>query len=152
MATSLDNTQTQGKTEYPAEDVEIAVRMAIKMLNEGNGLQIIANAIQQSKDPAQVIGKFLAQMIGQLAEKLRDEAGINPGIFIAKNGFLDQILDYIETKLKLPPEFSDQVYAEVLDTIKAAARSPRPEGQVSGPGAQPQAAPTAPQAPLEGGA
>lgn len=147
MATSLDKTNTQGKTEYPAEDVEIAVRMAIKLLNEGNGLKVIADAIQQSKDPAQVVGKFLAQLIGQLAEKLRDEAGIDPGIFIAKNGFLDQILDYIEKKLGYPSDFSDQVYSEVLDTIKAAARSPRPQGQVSGPGT----APVAPQAAPEEG-
>lgn len=139
MATSLDQTEKEGKTEFSSDDVEIAVRMAIKMLNEGGGLKIIADSIQQSKDPAQVIGKFLAQLIGQLAEKLRDEVGINPGIFIAKNGFLDQILDYIENKLGYPPEFSDQIYAEVLDTIKAAARSPRPEGQVSGPGAPPAA-------------
>lgn len=147
MATSLDTSKTNStdRVEYSAEDVEIAVRLAIKMLNEGNGLKVIADAIQQSKDPAQVIGKFLAQMIGQLAEKLRDEVGINPGIFIAKNGFLDQILDYIETKLGYPEEFSDQVYARVLDTIKAAARSPRPQGQVSGPGAgQPQAPQAAP--------
>lgn len=145
MATSLDTKkESTGRVEYSAEDVEIAVRLAIKMLDEGGGLKVISDAIQQSKDPAQVIGKFLAQMIGQLAEKLRDEAGINPGIFIAKNGFLDQILDYIETKLGYPEDFSDQVYAQVLDTIKAAARSPRPQGQVSGPGAQ------AP-APVEGG-
>jgi|SRR5690606_30947732 len=137
MATSLDTSKNEstGRTEYPAEDVEIAVRLAIKMLNEGGGLKIIADAIQQSKDPAQVIGKLLAQMIGQLAEKLRDEVGINPGIFIAKNGFLDQILDYIETKLGYPEDFSDQIYVQVLDTIKAAARTPRPQGQVSGPGA-----------------
>ena len=143
MATSLDTSKTNSpnRVEYSAEDVEIAVRLAIKLLNEGNGLKIIADAIQQSKDPAQVIGKFLAQMIGQLAEKLRDEAGINPGIFIAKNGFLDQILDYIETKLGYPEEFSDQVYGRVLDTIKAAAQSPRPQGQVSGPGAEQATAP-----------
>lgn len=135
MAKSLDATKTQG-TEYPAEDVEIAVRMAIKLLNEGGGLKVISDAIQQSKDPAAVIGKFLTQMIGQLAEKLRDEANISPGIFIAKNGFLDQILDYIEKKLGYPEDFSDQIYAQVLNTIKAAARTPRPQGQVSGPGAQ----------------
>ena len=147
MATSLDisKNESAGRTEYSSEDVEIAVRLAIKMLNEGGGLKIIADSIQQSKDPAQVIGKFLAQMIGQLAEKLRDEVGINPGIFIAKNGFLDQILDYIETKLGYPEDFSDQIYARVLDTIKAAARSPRPQEQVSGPGAgQPQAPQAAP--------
>lgn len=127
---------TPEQTQYSKDDVEIAVRMAIKLLNEGEGLKLISDAIQQSKDPAQVIGKFLAQLIGQLAEKLRDEAGIAPSIFIAKNGFLDQILDYIEVKLRLPSDFSDKVYRAVLDTIKAAAQpAPPPQGQVSGPGA-----------------
>lgn len=145
MAKSLDETEQQGKVEVPSEDVEIAVRMAIKMLNEGGGLKVIAESIQQSKDPAQVIGKFLTQLIGQLAEKLRDEIGIDPSIFIAKNGFLDQILDYIEKKLGYPSNFSDQIYAEVLDTIKAAARSPAPQGQVSGPGAAPAATQAQPE-------
>lgn len=143
MATPLDNASaqpTEGRQEYPAEDVEIAVRMAVKMLKEGGGLKMIADAITQSKDPAQVVGKFLAQLMGQLGEKLRDEYGIDPGIFLAKNGFLDHILNYIETELGYPEDFSDTVYNEVLDTIKAAASvPPPPAGQVSGPGAaQPQ--------------
>src|SRR5690348_9690407 len=101
------------KKEYPKEDVELAFRMAVKMMNEGGGLKMIADAIQQSKDPAQVIGKFLAQLMGQLGEKLRDELGVDPGIFIAKGGFLDHILDYIETQLGYPSDFSDKIYAEV---------------------------------------
>lgn len=126
------------KKEYAKEDIELAVRMAIKMLNEGNGLKLIEDSIRKSKDPAQVIGKFLAQMMGQLAEKLRDELGIDPGIFIAQGGFLDVILDYIETQLGYPADFSDKIYVEVLDTIKAAAQQPAPPAwQSSGPNAPP---------------
>lgn len=136
------NAQQAGpaRKEYAREDVEIAVRMAIKLLNEGGGLKVIADAIQQSQDPAQVVGKFLAQLMGQLAEKLRDEVGIDPGIFIAKGGFLDTILDYIEKQLGYPEDFSNKIYSEVLDTIKAAAMSPTNPNQVSGPNA-PQGAP-----------
>lgn len=137
MAKPLDNQEEPQRVEYPAEDVEIAFRMATQALNEGNGLQTLGASLQQSQDPAQVVGKFLATLLGQLAENLRDEYGIDPGVFLAKNGVLEKLLDYIEGKLGLPPEFSDQVYNEVLDTIKAAAMAP--------PAANPQA--TQPQQP-----
>lgn len=105
------------------EDVEIAFRMAVQMLDDG-GLQMMADAIDKSNDPAQVIGQILAQMIGQMAEQLRDEYNIDPRIFLAKNGWLDQILDYIEHELNYPADFSDEIYQQVLELIKAAASSP----------------------------
>lgn len=105
------------------DDVEIAFRMAVQMLDEG-GLQMMTDAINKSNDPAQVIGQILAQMIGQMAEQLRDEYDIDPRIFLAKNGWLDQILDYIEHELNYPPQFSDEIYQQVLEIIKAAASTP----------------------------
>lgn len=116
--------QEQAGRRFPKEDAELAIRMGIKMLKEGGGLKVIADGINSSKDPAQVIGAFLAQMMGQLAEKLKSDAGIDPGIFLAKGGFLDAILNYIERELGYPEEFSDQIYSAVLETIKAAAQSP----------------------------
>lgn len=109
---------------YSREDAELATRMLIKMMNEAGGLQVIQDAIQQSQDPAQVIGQFLAQIMGQLAEELNKQAGIDPGVFLAKEGVLEAILNYIEGKLGFPEDFSDQVYGQVLEVIKAAAQSP----------------------------
>lgn len=130
------------------QDAELALRMAIKMLNDGNGLQLIKNAIDNSKDPALVIGQFLAQMMGQMGEKLGKEIGLDPRVFLAKGGFLEKILDYIEIKLGLPKEFSDEVYGTVLETIKAAAM----KGQQGQPGQQPgpQAPQGAPPQPMGG--
>lgn len=126
---------TQAKTPSGKEQVELAVRMTIKLLEEGGGIDVIADALKQSRDPAQVIGQFLAQVVGQLAEKLEQEFGIDPRIFLAKGGWLDNVLDYIEQRLELPKEFSDQVYGNVLETIKAAAmggevpeQAPQPQG------------------------
>lgn len=116
------NSQEEGQ-EVSGEDVEIAVRMGVKLLNNG-GLEQIQNAIDQSKDPAQVIGQFIAQMIGHMAEQLQAQAGVDPRVFLAKGAFLDHILDYIENKLGYPPEFSDQIYGQVLEAIKAAAAKP----------------------------
>lgn len=104
-----------------SDDVELAVRMGVKLLNEANGIAVIRKALDQSKDPAQVIGQLLAQMMGTLAEELSAKADVDPRVFLAKGGFLDHILDYIEGKLGMPPEFSDQVYGQVLETVKAAA-------------------------------
>lgn len=122
-------------------DVELAVRMTIKMLQEGGGMKVIVDSIKQSKDPAQVIGQFLAQLVGQLAEKLQTEMEVDPRIFLAKGGWLEKILDYIEGELGAPPEFSDEIYAQVLETIKAAAMSPQEAG----------APPAQPGAPVQGG-
>ena len=164
MASSLDSmpSQENGK-KYSAKDVELAVRLGIKFIKEGGGLKIIADGINKSKDPARVVGQFLAQVMGKLAESLRSEYGIDPGIFLAKDGWLDTILNWIEGELGYPEDFSDKIYMQTLETIKAAAMEPPPAndemgGQVVVPtkdamGEQPQA-PTSPQpqmAPEQGG-
>lgn len=144
---SLDQAQQgerRGKS-YPQEDAEIAARMVIQMLSEGNGLQVIKDAVDQSQDPAQVIGQFLAQIMGQLAEQLASQANIDPGVFLAKGGALEAILNYIEQKLGYPEEFSDQIYDQVLEVIKAAAQS----GGAQGQGMQQQGGPPQQQAPAQ---
>lgn len=154
---SLDQAQMKPQDEqggwtpsrsYSAQDSEIATRMVIKMLSQGNGMQVISDAVNQSQDPAQVIGQFLAQIMGQLAEQLNKEAGIDPGVFLAKDGVLDAVLNYIEQKLGYPEEFSDQIYSQVLEVIKAAAQNPQQAQQANaaqqaGPPQQ-QAAPAGP--------
>lgn len=135
MAMPLDQAPQgapQNQKKYNPDHVEVAVRLGVKMLRDGGGLQIISKAINESKDPALVIGQFLAQLVGKLAEQLRDQFNIDPGLFVANGGFLDHILDYIEKQLKLPEEFSDQVYTQVMETIKAAAQDPAPANNVMG--------------------
>lgn len=153
MAKSLDQVnmekqvqENQGAT-VSGEDVEIAFRMAVQMLNEGGGLDLIRKTINESNDPAQVIGQFLAQIMGQLAEQLQQEVGLDPRIFLAKDGWLDLMLDYIEDELGYPEEFSDEIYAQVLDIIKAAAQGPQAPNNVTGQQAPPGAAPPQQAAP-----
>lgn len=135
---SLEKMKAAQKKSEPTKDVELAVRMTIKMLRDGGGMKVIADAINQSNDPAQVVGQFLAQIVGQLAEKLDAEFGIDPRIFLAEGGWLEHILNYIEDQLGYPEEFSDEIYAQVLETIKAAAiggrqPQPAPQGQPAPP-------------------
>lgn len=140
-----ENVKNSEGVEVSDDDVEIAVRMAVQMLDEG-GLQMMSDAIDKSDDPAMVIGQILAQMIGQLAEELQKEYDIDPRIFLAKNGWLDTILDYIEHELNYPENFSDQIYQEVLEIIKAAASSPDAPNDVTGEqGAMPDEAAMPPQ-------
>lgn len=138
---SLDSVKE--KKVNAGDDVEIAVRMTIKMLRDGGGIKVIADAMNQSKDPAQVVGQFLAQIAGQLAEKLDEQYGIDPRIFVAQGGWLDKILDYIEKQLGYPEEFSEEIYGAVLETIKAAAMGGR-QGQPAPAQGQQQAAPAQP--------
>lgn len=114
-------------------DAEIAFRMGVKLMTEGQGLQTIKAAIEESKDPAQVIGQFLAQIMAVLAEKLQGEINLDPRVFLAKGGWLELMLDYIEQKLGYPEEFSDQIYMQTLEVIKAAAMSPEQAQQGGGP-------------------
>lgn len=142
MATSLDQVaaertvkENEGKV-VDDRDVEIAFRMAVQLLNEG-GMDVIKQAINQSQDPAQVIGQMLAQIMATLAQKLQEQIEIDPSIFLAQGGWLDLVLDYIEKKLGYPSNFSDQIYTQVVEIIKAASKGPDApnsvmEGGVSG--------------------
>lgn len=146
---ALDGSDSQSKQQAPVnnQDVELAFRMGVKLMSEGNGLQSVKDAIEQSEDPAMVIGQFLAQIMGVLAQKLKDEVNMDPRVFLAKGGWLDLILDYIEKKLGYPAEFSDQIYAQVVEVIKAAAQKPPSPNGVMGGGQAEQPA----QGPAPGG-
>jgi len=137
---SLDKAPEEMETDSVPES-EVISMMGMAMLDSG-GLDLISKALAESQDPGQVVGQVLAQMTGQLAEFAQDQMGIDPAIFLEEDSFLDQILNYIERKLDLPPEFSDQVYGEVLEVMKAAAQQPE-GGQSPGPeqAAGPQGAP-----------
>lgn len=118
------------------EDVEIVTRMGIKLLMDGGAIKQIEQAIRQSEDPGQVVGQFLAQLIAQLAEQLQGQIDLDPRVFLAKGGFLENILNFIEDQLGLPEEFSDQVWGEVVEVIKALANDPADQ-RPAPPGAQP---------------
>lgn len=136
------------KEQVSDRDAEIAFRMGVKLMGEGQGIQTIKAAIEESKDPAQVIGQFLAQIMGVLAEKLQGEINLDPRVFLAKGGWLELMLDYIESKLGYPEEFSDQIYMQTVEVIKAAAMNPQ---QAQGGGQPPQGAPMPPQGGQPGG-
>lgn len=117
---SLDKKPAKGKEIETSEDAQLVTMMGMSLLDKG-GLQTIQAALESSQDPSQVVGQFLAQLMGQMAEYTANTLQIDPAVYTEPNGFLDQILDYIERKLGLPKEFSDQVYGDALEVMKAAA-------------------------------
>lgn len=153
MGKSLDDVRNekfveanQG-AEVSPQDTELVVRMTIQLLDQG-GLKVIEDALNKSQDPAMVVGQFLAQMIGVLAEQLGEQINLDPRVFLAKGGWLDHVLDYIEKQLGYPEEFSDQIYSATLETIKAAAMSPpAPNNVMGGEPEQPAAQPPMPAQP-----
>lgn len=118
----------EGQPPVNSDDVELVTRLGIKILREGDGLKVIQDALAQSNDPGQVVGQFLTQMITQLAEAVSKQYGLDVRAFLADGGFLENILDWLEGELSLPEDFSDQVYNEVLEMMKAVAATPPPQG------------------------
>lgn len=163
MPKSLDQVQSERYVEdskgvaVSSQDVELAVRMTIKALKDGGGLDVIRNAVNQSQDPAQVIGQMLATIAAKLGEKLQQEYDVDPRIFLAKGGWLEKVLDWIEKQLGYPSDFSNQIYMQVLETIKAAAQRPEApndvaeQGEVSTPEAAPLPGGNAPAMPRQPG-
>lgn len=153
---SIDQVKAQEAAEVvedvpvSEDDVEILVRVGIQLLNQGGGLEVIKKAIDTSQDPGLVVGQFLAQLIGKMGEELGPKMDLDPRAFLAKGGFLEEILNYIEQQLGLPEEFSDQVYSECVEVIKAAAQDPEPPNQVMGGGVDAQRPPAPGPAPAQG--
>lgn len=131
------NSEKKGTKNKDMDPAELVSMMGMAMLDSG-GLDTIQAALQESQDPGQVVGQFIAQMMAQMAEFTRDSMGIDPAVYGASGGFIEQILDYIERKLQLPSEFSDQVYGEVLEIVKAGAAAESNQQQAGPPAPQPQ--------------
>lgn len=136
-------------TPVDEQQVEIVTRLAIKMMKDGGALGTLEKALTQSKDPAEVVGQFIVQMIGALMENLKTQIDLDPRVFLVPDGFLDNILDFIEDQLSLPEEFSEEVEGAVLEMIKALAQGEQQPAPAQGPGLEqgpPQGAmPPAPQ-------
>lgn len=130
-----DDEVEEEEEDEGTSDAELVTMMGFAALDAG-GLDVIKKGLESSQNPAQVVGQFLAQTLLQMAEFTQKSLKIDPGVYMADGGFLEQMLDYIERKLGLPPEFSDEVYGEAMETIKAVANSKgpnAPKGQAAAP-------------------
>lgn len=113
-----------------AADMRNMIMLGVDLMEQG-GNDTIEKALTSSQDPTQVVGHVLAQVLMSLAETGGKELDIDPRIFLAKGGWLEAMLDYIEVRFGLPKEFSDEAWMAVVEMIKAQTQA----------GAQPQQAP-----------
>lgn len=132
-------------TDIEESDLEIAVHMSKQLLLQGGGLQAIQKAVSGTADPAQVISKFLVQLLLKVKDAVAKEGvELSPAIVLGRGGWVEQMLDLIETELKLPPEWSVEILDDIIETFKALAQSPQqgaaPQGVPAPQGQPPQAA------------
>lgn len=131
--------QEQGLTDEQEADLSIAVNVAKDLIDQG-GFDVIEQALA-TKDPGQIIGQFLMQMVSQMGEQLPQDVTLDPAIFFAVGGWIEQISDYLQEEYDVPKEVMDR--AEIY--IGTAAQQ-----MAQGQAAQP--APPQPEAPLPQGA
>lgn len=149
-------TQEEGGRDIAAADLKIAVAIAKKTLKEGGGLEALKKGLGTSQDPAQVVSKFLVQLIMKIKDALQQqEIELSPNIILSNNGWLVQMVAFIEDELGLPVEFSEEVISDVMETFKAMVKGQQ-GGQPAAPagpsqGMPPQPAPAQAGAPPMGG-
>lgn len=136
----MEENLDQAQPNVNDNDIELLTRVAIKLLNELGGINVLKEAVQTSGDPVQAVGQFLGQLIVRLGEDVAQKMDLDPRALFARGGVLEELLDYLEPKLGLPPEFSDEVYSEVVELVKAMAMN---GGQQAGPAAPAPAGPPA---------
>ena len=126
----------QEMTEDQEQDLSIAVNICKNLIDDG-GVEVIQQALQ-TPDPGQVIGQFLMQMVAQMTENLPNWIEIDPAIYLAVGGWVEQISDYLQEEYDVPKQVMDR--AEIF--IGTAANEMAAGAQAQ---QQQQAAPPMPQ-------
>lgn len=162
MARSLDGSMQEDPAQekqssdrdVEGADLKIALALGKKTMKEAGGLQALQQGIQSSKDPTQVVSKFLVQLIMKIKDSLQQQGvELSPSIVLSADGWLVQMIDFIETSLHLPTEFSEEVIGDVMETFKAMLQG-QAKGQQETQAPQqgpPQAGPPQQAAPMMGG-
>lgn len=119
-------------SEDEEKDLKIAVLLTERLLEDG-GYDVIEKAVNTSKDPSQVIGQFLLQLIKKLDESMPNQAKLSKRIWLCKGGWLEQIMDQIIEEFGLDYAIADKAEVYVAHTAQQLAKAGNAEG-----GAAPQ--------------
>lgn len=142
-------TQGEGLAEEEQKDLRLAVLLAEEMIDSG-GIDVINQAVEQSRDPAQVIGQFLMQLASQLDESLPEQAKLSKNIFLVRGGWVEQMSDYLQEEYGISREIMDKAEIYIGSTAQqmAAQKAPPPGASaaaVASPAAEVAAGPVLPQ-------
>lgn len=94
-------------TPEEEDDLAIAVMLSQNIIDDA-GIGVIDEALNSSNDPGVVIGQFLMQLVSQLAEQLPPEAQLSPRVFLAEDGWVEQISDYLQEQYDVPRDVMDK--------------------------------------------
>ena len=131
-------------TDEEEQDLRIVSMIADKML-DGGGMDVIHKAVDQSRDPAQVIGAFIAQLVAHVHESMPKELSISPRIYFAQGGLVEHIGDDL-VRENIDSKIVDDAEVYAYNAIKAYGKgqvNAQSQGLPVGPGASagPQAGP-----------
>lgn len=99
--------ETGELNEEEEADLRIALTLSKNIIDDG-GIEVIDEALRSSKDPAQVIGQFLMQVVSQMSEELPKELSLSPRVFLAEGGWVEQISDYLQEDYNVPEDVMDR--------------------------------------------
>lgn len=120
-------------SEEELDDLKIIVEMAKSMINEG-GAEVIEKAVEQSKDPGQVIGQFIYQLIEEIGSNAPADMDLSPNVLLVPGGAVEQISDFLQEVYEVNKETMDRAEMYVGDMAQQAAaasqQQPRPPANV----------------------
>lgn len=139
---------SQGRlTPEEEQDLDILVNLSKNLLDDA-GADIIDGA-QNSRDPAQVIGQFLMQLMAQLNEQLAQmDITVSPRVLLAHGGWVEQISDYLQEQFDVPKAIMDR--AEIFIATQAEAMANAQQGGAPQGQPAPEQAPAQPVMPQGG--
>ena len=125
------------------KDADKIFDLVMELVNNG-GWEVIEQALD-SQDPAQPLGAFITQLIMQITEQMaKSQQDMDLRAWLMPGGIVEMLLNTMEMEFDLPPEFSEEIFKNIVNNIKSALQEPQ-QGQ------QPQGQPVrAPQRGLQG--
>ena len=108
--------------------------MIDQIMQKNDGWTVLKKILEENDDPARPIGMFLAQFIMQLGQMLMEQdADVDPKVMLEEGGVVEYILNTLEAHFDLPKEFSDEIFLDVVEIIKASAQNPGQQQAQAGP-------------------
>lgn len=126
----------QAQTQDPS--LAKIMPLVLQLMNKG-GWNIVKDALD-SQDPAQPLGRFLAEMVMKVATAAQEKGlQLDMKVFLRDGGVVETLLNMMEEHFDMPPEFSDEIFATLVKVIEQGLQS-QMQGQQAQQG-QPQQAP-----------
>jgi hypothetical protein len=113
--------------------------LVLQLMNKG-GWNIVEDALD-SQNPAQPLGRFLAELIMKVATAAQEKnMQLDMKVFLREGGVVETLLNMMEEHFDMPPEFSDEIFATLVKVIEQGMQA-QSQGQQAPPQGQPQQVP-----------